>query len=186
MKIFSRPGPRFAAEAAAIVLAAVIPGLEHLVWWQIGACVAVVLLAAIAIESAMSGAPAQAAPAAVPLSPPVVEQPHVRVLHEKPIGELLREVAPPPEPVAPPPPPPPEPEPEPEPEPVTVAVSAPAERVAGPPYNVWELERAHAASGVADDEKTFLLQYLRDYATADGALPPEFEDLVRESFPHLL
>jgi hypothetical protein len=65
-------------------------------------------------------------------------------------------------------------------------VAAPAERVAGPPYNVWELERAHAASGVADDEKTFLLQYLRDYATSDGALPSEFEDLVRESFPHLL
>jgi hypothetical protein len=41
-------------------------------------------------------------------------------------------------------------------------------------------------SGAQDEEKTFLLHYLRDYAGTDGTLPREFDDLVRESFGGLL
>jgi hypothetical protein len=186
VKLFHRPGPRFAAEAIAIVLAAAIPGLEHLVWWQIGLCVAIVLVAAIAVESRLGGKPAAPpAPAAEPAR--VEEVPHVRVVEERPLAELVRPPAPPPPPapvvIAEPEP---EPEPESEPEPVAVAVAAPPVTVGGPPFNVWELERALAASGAADDEKTFLLHYLRDYAGSDGKLPPEFDDLVRESFSSLL
>src|SRR5581483_2104067 len=162
VSIFARPGPRFLAEAVAIVLAAAVPGLEHLVWWKIGVFVAAVLLAAIAIESRMSALPA-AAP--VPDAPPPVEEPaaHVRVLPEKPLSALLRHPLPEPG-----------------------AVAAPPVRVGGPPFNVWELERAHTASGSGDDEKPSMLHYLRDYASADGTLPSDFDDLVRESFADLL
>lgn len=158
MKLFYRPGPRLAAEAIAIVLAAAIPGVAHLVWWQIGACVAIVLLAAIAVESRVGGKPASAARPA-------------------PVEEAA--------PVRPAPPPPSEPEPEPAPEPVAVVVPAATPGVSGPPFKLSELKRALAAVGV-DDEKTFLLQYLRDYAGPDGTLPSEFDDLVRESFSSLL
>ena len=37
-----------------------------------------------------------------------------------------------------------------------------------------------------DDERSFLLVYLRDFATAEGTLPVDFDGLVRESFGELL
>jgi len=173
----NRVGARFAAEAVAIVAAAVIAGpVLHLVWWQVGLAVFAVLGIGILIESNLgAGAPAPPRNVAEPapqLPPAIEEAPRVRVLQEqRPIAELLPE---------------PKPEPEPEPEPVAVAVAAPETRVSGPPYNVWELERALNERGNADDEQTFLLHYLRDYAGPDGTLPSEFDDLVRESFPTLL
>ena len=174
----SRVGIRFAAEAVAIVAAAVVAGpVLHLVWWQVGLAVFAVLGIGILVESSL-GAPAS--PPVVepaPQPPAVEERPHVRVLQERPVAPP----APEPEPLRLP-----EPEPEPEPEPVAVAVAAPPTRVSGPPYNVWELERALDESGNTNDEQTFLLHYLRDYAGPDGALPSDFDDLVRESFPSLL
>jgi hypothetical protein len=57
-------------------------------------------------------------------------------------------------------------------------------------WNVWELDQLvqqHAGVDVArDDERTFLLQYLREYADGSGLLPPEFDELVRESFGDVL
>ena len=53
-------------------------------------------------------------------------------------------------------------------------------------WNVWEIESALRESGDANEEREFLLLYLRDYAGPDGVLPLEFDDLVRESFGELL
>ena len=97
--------------------------------------------------------------------------------------------APEPEPVPEPPrlAPVPEPEPEPEPElPPAAAVIPIPVSTAPRQWNVWDLERlARENSGgdpIADEERTFLLMYLRDFAGADGLLPVDFDDLVRQSF----
>jgi outer membrane biosynthesis protein TonB len=95
------------------------------------------------------------------------------------------------------------PDPEPEPEPVPVAAAAaPAEpkprvvaltsRSLGVPqrWNIWELERvARAQTGTdaaRDEERSFLLMYLREFADADGVLPTSFDGIVRESFGDVL
>jgi outer membrane biosynthesis protein TonB len=84
----------------------------------------------------------------------------------------------------------PEPEPEREPEPgPPVVVSLP---VAQEPrrWNVWDLERLKRASAgvdaAQDDERTYLLLYLREYADPNGLLPLDFDGLVRESFGDLV
>ena len=88
----------------------------------------------------------------------------------------------------------PDPEPEPEPEPVQaedprVVVALP---VAQEPrqWNVWDLERLKRASAgidaAQDDERTYLLLYLREYADPNGLLPLDFDGLVRESFGDLV
>jgi hypothetical protein len=79
-------------------------------------------------------------------------------------------------------------EPEPEPEPMPAAAVI---RLGGPrQWNVRDLERVardHAGGDpVADEERTFLLVYLRDFAGADGLLPTDFDDLVRQSFGGLV
>jgi hypothetical protein len=54
---------------------------------------------------------------------------------------------------------------------------------------VWDLERRlQASSGgpVASEERSYLLLYLREYASPDGVLPVEFDALVRESFGDLV
>jgi hypothetical protein len=57
-------------------------------------------------------------------------------------------------------------------------------------WNVWELERLARRLGGADaardEEWAFLLVYLREFANPEGALPPDFDALVRESFPELV
>ena len=63
-----------------------------------------------------------------------------------------------------------------------------AEQREAPPreWNLWDLERIardHAAEDVArNEERAYLLMYLREFATADGILPADFDSLVRESF----
>jgi hypothetical protein len=105
------------------------------------------------------------------------------------------------EPAPPPPPPhitaapplPPEPEPESAPEPV----EEPAPAVAYLPisdspreWNLWELERAtrdHAGDDVArNEERSYLLMYLREFAGPDGVLPTDFDGLVRDAFGDVL
>jgi hypothetical protein len=86
------------------------------------------------------------------------------------------------------PPLPPEPEPKPEPEPVTTVVELPSR--ATREWNLWDLER-RARERVGEDpgrdqEWAALFVYLREYASPDGMLPPEFDDLIRESFGELL
>jgi hypothetical protein len=56
-------------------------------------------------------------------------------------------------------------------------------------WNLWELERRSrelAGASAQDEEATVLFVYLRSFATADGVLPKEFDELVRESFPELI
>jgi hypothetical protein len=57
-------------------------------------------------------------------------------------------------------------------------------------WNVWELERlAQAAGGgdaARDEELTFLLLELRQFANADGQLSVDFDPVVRESFGELI
>ena len=85
-------------------------------------------------------------------------------------------------PAPPPPPPPPEPEsvpvptPEPEPERITRAGA----------WNVNDLERAVAAQSnpsaeQAEEWSTYLF-FLREHASSDGALPPQFDGLVEDVF----
>lgn len=89
----------------------------------------------------------------------------------------------------------PEPQPEPEPEPAPAAAepspvvpigvgSAPRR------WNLWQIEelvKANAgADPVVDDERNYLLLYLRDFADPSGELPLDFDGLVRESFGDLV
>jgi hypothetical protein len=81
--------------------------------------------------------------------------------------------------------PPPEPEPEAPAEPAVVSIrpSVPRE------WNVWDLERrlqAQAGGSIAGEELSYVLMYLREYASPDGVLPVEFDALVRESFGDLV
>jgi len=121
--------------------------------------------------------------------------------------EKLAEPEPEPVPIAaaeelPPPPPPPvleavpsepepvaaapEPEPEAEPEPQVVELHPEAPRE----WNLWELERLvrdHAGDDpIRDEEWSYLLMYLREFASPDGHLSRDFDGLVRESFGEIL
>jgi hypothetical protein len=112
-------------------------------------------------------------------------------------AEIEPEPEPKPEPIPEPPqlveapPPPPEPTPpvrlEPETEPV---VQLPVRAGAPREWNIWELERmAKSGEGIdaeRDEERTLLLVQLRQFANADGALPPSFDPVVRETFGELI
>ena len=93
----------------------------------------------------------------------------------------LRPVPPPPEPVAAPP--------DLEPERATV-VSLPRRPGQRQEWNLWEIERLVRERLKHDperlEESQYLLLHLRGFATADGSLPSEFDDLVRESFGAVL
>lgn len=56
-------------------------------------------------------------------------------------------------------------------------------------WNVWQLERLLASQPKPDQERDYerslLLVYLREFADPDGQLPPQFDDLVRDSFGDL-
>ena len=55
-------------------------------------------------------------------------------------------------------------------------------------WNLWELERRareHAGAKAVPQEWAAIFRSLRPYAKSDGALPPQFDELVRESFPEL-
>jgi hypothetical protein len=132
------------------------------------------------------------------------------VAEPEPAPELEPAPAPEPEPApAPAPPVTPEPEPahvrvlrpapalEPDPAPEPLPAAAEPETVvpigvgAGPrEWNLWDLEklvRAHAGRDEArDEERSFLLMYLRDFAGPDGMLPIDFDGLVRDSFGDLV
>jgi hypothetical protein len=56
-------------------------------------------------------------------------------------------------------------------------------------WNLWNLEKlTRRGSGdiARDEERSFLLMYLRDFANPDGLLPRDFDSLVRESFGDLI
>jgi hypothetical protein len=90
----------------------------------------------------------------------------------------------------------PEPQPEPAAEPEPAAQAEPERVVALPvaqtprEWNLWELERLARERGSGDverdEERSYLLMYLRDFANPEGTLPVDFDLLVRESFAELI
>lgn len=202
-------GSRFLIEAGFIIAVAVIAGIERLSTWWIIAVVASAWIIVAIVEIVVWARQAVARqPHAVEPSepkaeaPPFVASPPIRVRAQPPVEaraepepESEREPAPAPSPEPPPivavPPPPPEPEPEPEraPEPARVVAFIPAND--GPKeWNLWELERAardHATDDVArNEERSYLLMYLREFAGPDGILPADFDGLVRDAFGDVL
>ena len=55
-------------------------------------------------------------------------------------------------------------------------------------WNLWELERLarEEFKGEALEQSQYLFIHLRQFARADGQLPLEFDELVRDSFGGLL
>ena len=118
------------------------------------------------------------------------------VAEEEPerVAEVVPETAPEPEPVRPPvqlveaPPPP---EPVRTPAPVAARSTVVELPSRGPrEWNLWDLERrARERAGEdanRDEEWAALFVNLREYASPDGMLPPEFDDLIRDSFGDLV
>jgi len=208
-------GSRFIVEAGFIIAVAVIAGIERLSTWWIIAVVAGAWLIVAAVEIAVWARnvvaqqpqavdePADLEPAPTPedeARPPVVvrPQPAVDTREAEPSSE--REPEPEPEQTREPERPrivavpalPPEPEPEleaePE-EPDRVVAFLPAND-SPREWNLWELERAardHGGDDVArNEERSYLLMYLREFAGPDGTLPADFDALVRESFGDVL
>ena len=57
-------------------------------------------------------------------------------------------------------------------------------------WNLWDIERRarerYGEDHYRDEEWSALLVYLREYASPDGMLPADFDDLIRSSFGELL
>jgi len=207
-------GPRFLLEAGFIIAVAVVAGIKRLdtVWIVVVMGVAWLLVAVLEIvlsrrrSHARSVEPPREEPKAA--VPPPVEPVAVAVTPEAvmPTPEPEPEPEPQPEPepereperpqlVAVPAPPEalrePEPEAEPEPSPAAASVIPLSPASDGPrEWNLWELERVardHAGSDLArDEERSYLLMYLREFADPDGLLPADFDGLVRDAFGDLL
>lgn len=169
-------GPRTVVEAAFLVAVPVIALEVGLSWYEIMVAGGIAYLLVIVVEVAIwregekaprDGAGAEAEPPA-PDAEPVPDPP-------------------PPEPV--PLPAPPQPAPEPELPPAAAVIPIPAS-TAPRRWNLWDLERLmrenSGSDPIADEERTFLLTYLRDFAGPDGLLPVDFDDLVRRSFGALV
>src|SRR6266545_2027489 len=204
-------GPRFLVEAIFLVVVALVAGLAGLRWTAIVLVMALAYLLVVVFEIVVSRAgvfPGQDAfrrrrevePPAVEPTPPMPEPQHVHVIPREPdptaqpVLERRHEPEPEPELEAPPAPEPLPPalEPllvEPTPEPDLPPV-APEPVPVPEPEPVPELERlvrAHTGDDVAvDEERSYLLVYLREFATPEGTLPVDFDGLVRESFGELL
>ena len=198
-------GSRFLIEAGFIIAVAVIAGIERLgTWWIIAVVASAWIIVAIVEIVVWARQVAVHQPHTVEPSEPLAEAPAfvatppVRVRAEplveaRPEPEREPEPAPslePPRIVAvPPPPPEPERKAEPEPEPARVVAFIPANE--GPrEWNLWELERAardHATDDVVrNEERSYLLMYLREFAGPDGILPADFDGLVRDAFGDVL
>jgi outer membrane biosynthesis protein TonB len=202
-------GSRFLIEAGFIIAVAVIAGIERLsTWWIIAVVATAWIIVAIVEIVVWTRQMVVHQPHTVEVSEPqpeastFVAPPPVRVRAQPPVemrpepdSEREPEPAPIPEPppivLVPPPPPVPEPEakPQPEPEPARVVAFIPANE--GPrEWNLWELERAardHATDDVVrNEERTYLLMYLREFAGPDGILPTDFDGLVRDAFGDVL
>lgn len=205
-------GSRLLIEAGFIIAVAVVAGIERLSTWWIIAVVAGAWLIVAAVEIAFWArgvvrrqpqALAEPEPAFA-RAPTYVEPVPTVVIPPVPAAEIPPEPALTPGPAAEPeskpaphitaaPPLPAEPERESEPEPV----EEPAPAVAYLPmsdspreWNLWELERAtrdHAGDDVArNEERSYLLMYLREFAGPDGVLPTDFDGLVRDAFGDVL
>jgi hypothetical protein len=203
-------GSRFLIEAGFIIAVAVIAGIERLsTWWIIAVVASAWIIVAIVEIVVWARQAVVHQPQAVESSesqvdaPAFVATPPVRVRAHPPVDarpEPERESEPErePEPASPEPPrivavppPPPESEPEREPEPESARVVAFIPANEGPKeWNLWELERAardHATDDVVrNEERSYLLMYLREFAGPDGILPTDFDGLVRDAFGDVL
>ena len=199
-------GPRTVVEAAFLVAVPVVALATGFGTAAIIALSAVGYLVVLLVEAVLwRERPAGVAPRLQELAPepepmaepePMLEPEPEPAPEPLPEPEPVQEPEPEPEPVrvlrpVPDPEPEPEPEPLPEPEPVAPATVVPIGISALPrQWNIWDLERlTRAASGgdaILDEERAFLLMYLRDFAGPDGALPIDFDGLVRDSFGPLV
>ncbi len=199
---------RFAAEAAFLVLVAAGAALARLspVTIILLMLVASVLVALIerassrmqvrvptAAEVLAAEEEPEAPPQAKPPGPVVTRRPLELPGLEEAEPEAVRAEAPPPveAPLAPPPVQPPQ-------TPPTSATAPPRAPSYSPPpaprppareWNLWDLERLareQARDAARDEEWSALFVHLREFANADGVLPKEFDDLVRESFAVLI
>jgi type IV secretory pathway VirB10-like protein len=199
-------GSRFLIEAGFIIAVAVIAGIERLsTWWIIAVVASAWIIVAIVeivvwTRQVVAQQPHVVEPAGPALLPAEPARVRVQLPVEsrgepasEPTAEREPEPAPSSEPprivAAPPPPPEPEPEPQPEPEAARVVSFLPASD--GPrEWNLWELERAardHATDDVVrNEERSYLLMYLREFAGPDGVLPMDFDGLVRDAFGDVL
>jgi hypothetical protein len=220
--VTARFGPRFGAESALIIAAAVFAYLLQVPWPGVAAIVfgawfVVAVFEVLAARAAPQEAPGadEAGPEIAqepvrPLSLPVLQPPATAVAAETDVPALPEVPAPPaalpPSGPAPPPavaPPPPTPPPMVVPPGPPVAAPTPPDAASTPPaappavpstgdggWNLWVLERAAREQAgrdpVRDEERSFLLMYLREFADAEGNLPDEFDGLVRDSFGDLV
>jgi hypothetical protein len=154
-------GPRFLIEAGFIVAVAVVAGLADLSSWAIIGVVAAawIIVALVELVVWTRNAPRKSrglAPQGPDPSPSA-----------DPI--VVR---------------PPKHERQPEPEPDVATADAPRQ------WNLWELERVardHTSDDVAkNEERAYLLIYLREFAGPDGNLPADFDGLVRDAFGDLV
>jgi len=187
--LLRRPAPRFFVWAALLVGIAAVAGTAGLPPWMIAVVEFAAWLLVAACERALTGpwagpvergAVTQPPPPPEPVSAPTVEPLPV---------DLPVPVEPEPEPVAVAPSPP---------QPHEQAQESPARpslpvMAQLPPatgdstrWNVWRLEQVVQERAPENEELEFLIVYLRDFADADGLLPPGFDALVRESFGDLL
>jgi len=200
-------GPRTVVEAVFLVAVPVVVLILGQSPAVIIASAAVAYLLVLVFEALLwRNRPEKPAPAPATAEPAVEIPETVRVLPQaepEPQPVSAPEPVTAPEPAAVPEPKPvvervlrPVPTPEPQPEPVAVAPE-PAPTVVAMPlsseprqWNLWDLEqlsREHAGADAArDEERSFLLMYLRDFAGPDGLLPIDFDGLVRDSFGDLL
>lgn len=151
-------GPRFLLEAGFIVAVAVVAGVADLSTWAIIGIVAAAWIVVALVELGVWARNARRRGLA-PQGPDPSSSPEPMVSR------------------------PPKPNHEPEAEPEEVA-DAPRE------WNLWELERVardHTTDDVAkNEERAYLLMYLREFAGSDGTLPSDFDGLVRDAFGDLL
>lgn len=195
-------GPRTAVEAVVLVAVPVVALSAGQTKWAIIAEASVAYLIVLAVEIYLGRgeqtrrAPIERAAPPAPLPETVRVLPPAPAAEPEPIPatveapELAPEADPEPEPEPAPVAPrvlQPVPDPEPEPAPVVVSIGAGA---SPREWNLWDLERLsreHAGhDDVRDEERSFLLMYLRDFAGPDGLLPIDFDGLVRDSFGDLV
>jgi hypothetical protein len=198
-------GSRFLIEAGFIIAVAVVAGFERLSTLWIIAVVASAWIIVAIVEIVVWGRqvvarqPRTVDPAATESKlPAVAPASPVRVRTSPPVEPRSEpEPEPPPEPRPEPPrivvvpDRPPEPDAQPEPEPDAARVVAFIQANDGPrEWNLWELERAardHATDDVVrNEERSYLLMYLREFAGPDGVLPTDFDGLVRDAFGDVL
>jgi hypothetical protein len=152
-------GPRFLIEAGFIVAVAVVAGLADLSTWAIIGVVAAAWTIVALVELAVWVRKAPRQRGLAPQGPDPSTSPEPKVIRT------------------------PQPNHQPNPEPEEAA-ETPRE------WNLWELERVardHTTGDVAtNEERAYLLIYLREFAGSDGTLPVDFDGLVRDAFGDLL